>query len=117
MQNDFLLGSIVSVLPIFYIGEAYKKLSCQEQKQIDYVRIATSLPIVYGITFVVLKKFFKNYFVLGAVAGLFYSLMGRFVLNLPKKLFKMKNETSVHLIAPMMYALVYGVIVKKLKSK
>jgi len=114
-MNDFILGSTVAFYPLVYLGRAYSKLSCKEMKDIDLFSIYYLLPIVYGLTYVLLKKRIKNLFVLGAVAGLIYSLIGRFLLNLPSRLFKMRNPNHVHIYAMVMYSLIYGILIKRIK--
>ncbi len=120
----FVIGSTVSIAPLIYLGIAYNKLTCEEQSgmKIKYANMAMALPVFYGITYVILHKLFENvdsryrYFLIGAVAGLLYSLIGHFVFRVPETLLKSKYPNSVHITAPIIYSLIYGILVSQLEK-
>lgn len=58
----------------------------------------------------------KRYLLVGSVLGLILSLIGRFILHLPRDLFKMENENVVHLVAPILYGLYFNFVVKYLNN-
>ncbi len=122
----FLIGSFVSVIPMIYMGIAYNKLNCHQQglMRIKYAYIPMILPLMYGLVYVVLtlalRPFISNdmlrLFVLGAIAGEIYSLIGHYIFKLPETLFLMKHPNMVHIIAPIMYAFIYGLLVYPLEK-
>ena len=123
----FLIGSYVSIFPFIYLGYSYNKLSCEQTKKlkIKYATLVTLIPLIYGIVYTVLtlilEKYIKNHrtrlFILGAIAGELYSLMGHYLIRIPETLFKSKNPNMVHVYAPVLYSLIYGVIVYELEKK
>ncbi len=56
-------------------------------------------------------------FVIGALAGLIYSLLGRFGGDLPRTLFRTEEPNMVHLVAPLLYAAVYGLGVYEIQTR
>jgi hypothetical protein len=56
--------------------------------------------------------------VVGAVTGLAMSLFGRFGLRIPERLYRMKKKTHwrVHVIAPVLYAALFTVVIAPLTA-
>jgi hypothetical protein len=87
-------------------------------KSPSFENISILLPFYYGISFVVLNYLLQSvipdkrtrYLVAGAIIGFVLSLIGRFVYNVPEKIFNIP-ENSVHIIAPILYAFIFGVVV------
>lgn len=115
LLKTFLIGSSVSIFPILYIGTAYSKLKCNESK-IPFTTIAIFLPFFYGLTYTILQTSLKNIIpdsfkrqiIIGIIAGEIYSLFGHFGARIPETVFKSSNPNSVHIIAPIMYAIIYS---------
>jgi len=119
IMREFIIGSSVSIFQLFYVGIAYSRLNSEEKARLklSYGYLTAILPIFYGLTYVILnenlKPFIKNQrvrlFILGGIAGEFYSLVGHFGLQIPETIFKSKSPNLVHIIAPIMYSIIYGV--------
>jgi hypothetical protein len=82
------------------------------------------IPLLFGIfneiNTIVIKKYNNiNYsLIVGAIFGLLLSSIGRFYLNLPKLLFGFKqNEHNVHIIAVILYALIFRLIATPLTKQ
>jgi peptidoglycan/LPS O-acetylase OafA/YrhL len=106
----FTIASSIFVLifPLIYL---------RGLKTPSYENAAVILPFYYGISFIVLNWLLSSiipdkrtrYLVSGAVLGFILSLIGHCVYNIPDQLFNIKD--LVHLIAPILYAFIFGVIV------
>jgi hypothetical protein len=126
LVRKFLIGSSVAIFPIIYLGMAYNKLSCGEanKMKVKYANLMMGIPLMYGATYVVLSHLLRGLvkdkrtrlFVLGAIAGELYSLIGHFGLEIPETLLLSKNPNSVHIIAPVVYAFIYGFFVHWLEN-
>ena len=124
--KTFLVGSSVSIFPLVYLGLSYNKLDCNQtnQMKINYATLVMYLPIMYGLVYTIisisLEKVIKNQqtrlFVIGAIAGELYSLIGHFGLKIPETLLISKNPNMVHVIAPVTYSLIYGIFVHWLEK-
>ena len=119
-----LIGATVAVFPLIYTGVPFDRLTGAEQKKIKYGRLTMILPFMYALTYLVLTVLLLPYFdnkrtrmfVLGAIAGFIYSLVGHFIMRVPEKIYKSRNPNLVHLYAPIVYSLIYGVVVYKIEE-
>lgn len=113
--DEFKRGAWVAVFPAVYVGIAYNKLPQDEQdKLFSLTHLLIALPFVYGFVFAFLKGVLPpstSLFVLGSIAGLLYSLGGHYGLHIPERVFKSKHPNRVHVLAPLLYALIYGYLV------
>lgn len=126
LLRTFLIGSSVSIFPLIYLGLSYNKLTCSEIKEmkIKFGTLAASLPFAYGLVYTILSIVLKNafedqrtkLFVLGAIAGELYSLVGHFGFKIPETLLKSEKPNMVHVIAPIMYSIIYGTFVFYLEN-
>lgn len=113
---DFLIGSsiFITIFPKIYLHSNDPFLN----------KVLIFLPILYGFTYVVLKyiltKYIENkqllFICIGALAGLFYSIIGRFILGIPRNILNIKKseEWKVHPTAMILYAVLYGIIIYNL---
>ena len=108
MLKVMILGSLVSFFPMVYLNP-----SVTGKPFPGYTNLILYLPIVYAVLTVLVVKS-RNLFIGGALVGLLLSLIGRFYLGIPSKVFPDLDNYKIHLVAMVFYALVYGVIVKKL---
>jgi hypothetical protein len=115
--KDAKRGAFVGLVPIIYVGAAYLNLSSIEKSNFSMLKLIIGAPVVYGVVFAVLRQLVSSQmfpssrhrgFVVGLIAGEIYSVLGRFGLNVTEVLFKMDNPNKVHIIAPLMYSLIYG---------
>ena len=98
----YLQGLILSLLPIYYL------------KLYQTPKLIPVIAMVYGITLSGLHEFFPklNPFWLGALFGLTMSFIGRFIFDIPKSTFHMKEEWLVHVYAPILYGIVLYLVQK-----
>ncbi len=132
-MEDFIKGSsILSILPtILYVGFAQYKgrtsalnsldsVQIQQYLSIPHESLHTGIAILYGISYYMMKKSETdddvmiggiriNTLMFGFITGLILSIIGRFGLDLPVKLFKMDSQSSgrVHLVAPILYMIIF----------
>jgi hypothetical protein len=119
--NIFLISSFISIITLGYIGLAYNKKT--RPSTIPYELFPIFIPLLYGlfgvINYYIIKKYGDNYsIVVGMVLGILFSVIGRFGLNLPIKLFDFTKNTSykVHLYALILYAIIFRLIVTPLTN-
>lgn len=84
--------------------------------------IVLLLPFAFGVfgvlNYNVNKGGSYNSLLVGAIFGLLLSIVGRFYLDLPKKLFLLPNnkQYTVHLYAPVIYALIFYIIISPMQD-
>ncbi len=141
---DFIRGSsIVAALPtLMYIGfhQNANRIGAlalastpgvREFLSIPYEAIVLGILVAYGLTYKIMRLLHraedgvdesvsgvptKTLIVGGAILGLTLSIIGRFVLNLPVKMFHMSPSRAhlVHPIAIVLYALIFLYVDKAL---
>lgn len=111
-----ILSSLVSLITIGYVSNGYYKNN--KPSKVPYNDIIIIIPILYGImgiiNYIVTSKLGINWsFIVGAIFGLLLSLVGRFVLDLPRLIFNFKkdNEYLVHIYAIMLYGCIFRFII------
>jgi hypothetical protein len=123
-----LLAFIVGVsLPAFavtfaYLGHAYRQTPYQSK--IPFELLPFVVPLLFGFANIVSVKLMPRLgyplapLIVGAATGLLLSIIGRFGFDLPRLLFRMPAGTHhrVHLIAPIMYALIFTAIIAPLTA-
>jgi hypothetical protein len=114
--NIFVIALAASVITLSYLSAAYVKKKCQPELHFELFFIF--VPLIYGIfglvNYYIVQKFGTYYSLLvGAIFGLLLSIIGRFVLNLPELLFNFtpKNEYMVHIIAALLYAVIFQFLI------
>jgi hypothetical protein len=116
----FFATSFISIITFVYLGMAFKKHG--RPSEIPYELFPIFLPILYGLFGVINYKIISKYknvnysLFVGALLGITLSFIGRFMLNLPTKIFDFtkKNEYKVHMYAIVIYALIFRFIVTPL---
>lgn len=118
--KDFLIGAPVSILPIIYIGTAVNTMSPGERAVFPLSTLILVLPFIYGLMYALIQEHIGRpylgsvprvyaFIIMGMIAGGLYSLMGHYGgLDIPTRVFKMANPATVHLLAPVIYGIVYG---------
>lgn len=111
---------IVFAITITYIGIAYRKAG--RPIDIPFELFALFIPLSFGIfgiiNYYVIKKYNKNYSLLvGLSLGILFSIMGRFGMNLPQRIFghTKENEFMVHIYASIIYPLIFRFILTPLQ--
>ena len=119
LVTSFVVSGFVSIITLGYVGMAYIKTKCPAN--VHYELFPVFIPLLYGIfgiiNYYVMKQIgFQFSFLVGAAFGLLLSLIGRFVLNLPQLIFGFTKHTEykVHLIAMILYALIFQFIITPL---
>lgn len=115
----FIISSLVSIITITYLGIAYNRK--QNLNNINFKLMVLIIPLIYGILGVINYKMIEEYgvnssLIVGGLLGLIFSLVGRFILNLPTKLFNFtkNNEYQVHIIAIILYSIIFRFIITPL---
>ena len=117
--NIFLISSFISIITLGYIGIAYK--NNKRTLTIPYELFSIFIPLLYGIfgliNYYIIEKYGNNYsLIVGIIFGILLSIIGRFCLDLPIKLFNFTKSTSykVHIYAIIMYAIIFRFIITPL---
>lgn len=118
LTRTFLIGASVSIFPIVYLGIAHNKLSNDESSnmKIKYATLVMCLPIVYGFVYTILMSVLEDVvkddrtrlIIIGLISGGLYSIIGRFYLRIPETLLLLDYPHRVHIIAPIIYAIIYA---------
>lgn len=120
-KKNLTIFLICSSLPMFlitltYLGNAFK--SSGRPSDIPYELFPIGIPFLFGLfgllNYYIIEKYGPNYSILvGILLGLTFSFLGRFVLDLPTKIFNFTQEDEyvVHFIAMFLYALIFRFIV------
>lgn len=108
----FVVSGFISLITLFYVTLAYSNKNFQPKIHFELFIIA--IPVMYGLFGVInynaVQKFGTcSSLVVGALFGLLLSVIGRFGLNLPQLIFNFtkKDEFMVHIIAIVLYALIF----------
>jgi energy-converting hydrogenase Eha subunit A len=110
----YLATSALSIITLSYLGIAYHLKN--KPKDIPFEYFPVIIPIFYGITGIIIYQLKRKYnipsYILGAIVGLLLSLIGRFILQLPTKLFNFTkdNEYQVHIYAIILYGFIFQFI-------
>lgn len=112
--HAFIIGSsiISTIITFSYIGKAFS--SAGRPSNIPYEWFPILIPILFGI-FNILNVIWLNPVITGMLMGLTLSILGR-GLNLPNILFgyTKKNEYQVHIIAVILYSLIFKYIINNI---
>jgi hypothetical protein len=123
---SFLVGSSLPAFAITlgYLTHAFLRTPASNQKQIPFHAFPFFVAAFLGLANVVTTAatpalgYPGTPLLVGALAGLLLSLIGRFGYNLPRLLFRMPPGTHhrVHLAAPIMYSLIFTLIIAPLTA-
>lgn len=125
-NKDLLLAFIIGssffsfMVTFYYLGNAYNNAG--SPKHIPIHLMLLLIPVFYGLANMLNMYLVHRYvnpnmgILVGLLVGLIFSLIGRFMFNLPITLFKFNrsNEHQVHLTAMILYAVIFRVIVTPL---
>lgn len=136
-MSDFLKSTsvFISLPTLIYVGLAHRtnrlellkstsssgNIKLQNFLSIPYEFLPLFISIVYGIAFNIARSskdenqgdkkplITPRVLLVGFLTGLGFSLVGRFGMDLPVKMFNFPREQShrVHLIAPVIYAVIF----------
>ena len=108
----FIIGIIATFVPLNLIGAKMREDPTISYKYINLVKYG---PIMFGLFNVALfyvthKLNINNFWIIGVIASIFISSYGRFVQEIPTKVFKMKNPNMFHVQALLVWCLFYGIV-------
>ena len=109
-----IIGLIASLIPITLISREVNKSGVN----FDIHQIIKYGPLFFvifnvfylSITNVILKNTLLNNVSVGVIAGIIISSYGRFIQNIPTKVFKMKDPNMFHIYAMIFWGVYYGVM-------
>ena len=115
----FLISSFISIITLGYIRIAYNNKN--RPSTIPYELFPIFIPLLYGIfgliNYYIITKYENNYsLIVGMVFGILLSIIGRFGVDLPIKMFNFTKNTSykVHIYAVIIYAIIFRWIITPL---
>lgn len=115
----FVIGSsiVATAISFLYLGTAFRRSGYRGD--VSFEMVPLMVPIMFGLANVVLVSLGSGSGVLkaamvGGALGLLFSVIGRFGLDLPRKLFRYDDDNAwqVHLIAVVLYAGIFTFIVR-----
>jgi len=106
-------GIIASLIPINLIGSSIDNID-DFRPTIKYTPLmfASINVVIYLVTYsfnIDMTKY-ENHFILGVIMGLIILSIGRFIFDIPIKVFKMKNPNYFHIGGMVTWGLYYGFI-------
>ena len=115
-MKSFLIGSSLPSIFITLLYTGYYFRTNGRPSDIPYEMFPLVIPLFFGIFALIEENIIKNPPITGALLGLSLSLIGRFVLNLPQRMFGFdkSNVNQVHIIAMILYTFIFTYIVKPL---
>jgi hypothetical protein len=116
--HSFIIGSSVPVFIITYTYLIYSYISNNKPKSIPITKILFMIPIIYGLAGIINYHYIKYSYIVGALFGLILSIFGRYIYNLPVLIFNLKknNEYKVHIIAIILYSLIFQFILSPIQK-
>lgn len=120
--HAFLLASSFPgvFITLSYLGYNYAKND--KPKDVSFELFSLLVPIAFGIFGVInyhaIAMGSFNSLIVGAVFGLLLSIIGRFYLKVPAKLFMLDEDKQdiVHFYAPVLYALIFYIIISPIQD-
>lgn len=109
LVKAFSVGALASLMTLGYLY--YYDTS----NVLNYKVIPFLLVLAYGVTNTLVIHF-KQPFIIGGLFGLFLSVIGRFILNLPELVFKLQNQNIVHPVAFLLYSTYFHFVVDYLNK-
>jgi len=107
-------------ITLVYLAFAHDYAGQPDDVNLPYIAVLSRLGYGFGnMLNVLLGNSIQSAAFSGSALGLIFSLIGRFKLNLPSRIFKMEkdDEWKVHLIAPIMYATIFVLLIRNLNLK
>lgn len=118
--SNLVLGLIASFVPIIMIGYQIERDDSIEFDYINFVRNAPIFFAIFNLIYIYIIDNYTNidnYFIIGAIAGLIISSFGRFIMDIPTKVFKLPDPNMFHIYGMVTWSLFYGVIFKYLQPR
>jgi hypothetical protein len=118
MTKIFIVGSSfpIFLITMVYVGMAFNRSG--RLSSVPYELFPVFIPVLYGIYSIINYYVVKSYgvnssLIVGIVFGLMLSTIGRFGLDLPRKIFGFtkSNAHMVHLYAAALYAMIFRFVV------
>lgn len=122
MLHAFIIGSSLISVIISYIYIGLSNIQKKIIKRYEFFPLGISLLFgFYNIVNYILYQKIKtdtSAIISGILMGLTLSIIGRFIYDLPTKLFDFtrENEYTVHLYAMILYSLIFYFIIQKLNK-
>lgn len=120
--HAFIIGSslLSTIISHSYIGFANMKMKGIQHYEI----VAIGIPLLFGlfniVHYITVKKTKNNLYsiLFGTLFGLILSIIGRFGMDLPVKIFgfSRKNEYQVHIHAIILYSMIFYFIIRNLNK-
>ncbi len=115
INKNLVIGLLAAFVPIYLTSYEYKD-NCIKNG-INYLNIVRNTPIIFAILNIILIPLFNilgitNWYIIGALFSIIYSSMGRFISQIPQKVFEMNNPNYFHLYALIIWTLFYGIFIQ-----
>lgn len=124
-KNNLHAFFLASSLPAFAITMSYLAYGYAKQKRpndVPYELFPLLVPIAFGIFGIINYNAIKfgsyNSLLVGGVFGLLLSLIGRYYLDIPNKVFGLEGikQRIVHMYSPILYALIFYIIISPMQD-
>ena len=117
LTKHFTIGALSGLVPITLMSFFFNNII---KNNYPYTTVVQLSPIIMGIihtlvfTFLVEPFNLQNFFMIGMIFAAIYSSYGRFVGEVPQKVFELEDPNYFHLYAIVIWGLFYYVIVQYL---
>jgi len=111
--KDFIFGALAGYVPITLMSFQYNKGALVKNGH-SYIKMARTVAWMFAFANILIMALMrvlgiKNLFVIGFISAMIFSSYGRFIANVPRDIFEMKNENWFHVYAAIIWTLFYGV--------
>lgn len=125
LKNNIHAFLLASSLPGVFVTLSYLGYNFAKNKRpsdVPFELFGILVPIAFGIFGIInyhaTMMGSQNSLIVGAIFGFALSMFGRFYMKLPSKLFMLeeKKQNIVHFYAPVLYALIFYIIISPLQD-
>ncbi len=112
----FVYGLLATYVPLNLMGTHFHQANVFTKNNFPFINIIRYTPIIFGIINVIVFSILhwigiKNFFLIGAIFSLIYSSMGRWISEVPQRVFEM-DPNQFQLQALIVWVLFYGIFIQ-----
>ena len=120
--KDVILGLLGGYVPILAMGKHFKKAGTCFKNGVSFFNVAQFNPFIFAILFPILMTILRyfnisnntsnnisnNYILMGIIFGVVISSIGRFIYEVPIRVFDMKNPNIFHIYGIITWTLFFN---------
>jgi hypothetical protein len=111
--KDLVFGMLSAYVPLNMMSSQFGVNSTKNG--FSYTNAIRFFPILYGVINAGLMPLMRhlrinNYFIIGFIFAIVYSSFGRFMAEIPQRVFEMEDVNRFHLQSVVTWGLFYGIV-------